>query len=79
MAAKFIEADVAALNGARDAAMTYDTALAALLDTLPANFPLGSRRKIAEMRSMVSYTLYQELPSLIGQYTPVTLQETPTA
>ncbi len=81
MGTTFIATDLITLKGALSAAISYDDAITALLETLPSNFPLGSRRKLAQMKSEISYTISQELPGMIAQYEPVNVpvQDTPQA
>ncbi len=48
-------ANLATFVAAKELRDAFDNGLVALNDTLPENFPLESKRKIAEMRSAVSY------------------------
>lgn len=74
-----IEVEIATLNAILDALTECDAEFSRILDTLPVNYPLGSRRKVADLRGNLSYALSQDLPNMIAQYVPVTMPVTPQA
>ena len=77
MTTMFRDVNLAKIIAAKDLADAYDAGLAALDNSLPANFPLEAKRKINEMRGQVAYARTAELPNLITQYSPTPVVEVP--